>query len=248
MSFAILSFSIFLHLQYIAGFYINNNIVTAKQNRYLPTFSSRNDEANSTTPYRPPIIPFDFARADIKIMKTTEKLNDPLITTSIDKKVNINDNKLQFSDRPAGYDNDSDDEDESALNLETIESDNVILKLFKDIFVGSIYDSSKKQQARFIVRSITVISFGIGIIFTGIWYLFPGKFVNYRGDVDLTQRYSEATFIDPNNLLDNEFQSSNSIYFDDSSVKAEDFVEQEITRFAPVLNEPARAPGNTVDL
>jgi Na+-driven multidrug efflux pump len=51
----------------------------------------------------------------------------------------------------------------------------------RDAYIGAEKDSAERKQARFIVRSITVISITIGIIFTSIWYLFPGQFISYRG-------------------------------------------------------------------
>lgn len=50
-----------------------------------------------------------------------------------------------------------------------------------DLYVDKPGDGRKRRQARFVVRSITTISVLIGVTFSLICYLAPGKFVTFRG-------------------------------------------------------------------
>ena len=72
---------------------------------------------------------------------------------------------------------------------------------FKEVLVDGEYDSRRRVQARGVVRSIAVLSFGIGCVFTLVWYAFPGKFISYRGDKDFSARYSQQMYVDPDELL-----------------------------------------------
>ena len=39
-----------------------------------------------------------------------------------------------------------------------------------------------------------------GVVFTGVWYAFPGKFISIKRDTDFTQRYP-SIYYDPDKLL-----------------------------------------------
>lgn len=108
--------------------------------------------------------------------------------------------------RPTGYDAyDPDDEPNyppSFIDDSTESPKNPLTQIFEEIYVGSPYDSRNKKQARFVVRSITALSFIIGLVFTFIWYAFPGKFISYRENKDFTERYPKV-YMDPDNLLKN---------------------------------------------
>jgi hypothetical protein len=229
----------------VHGFKISTLVI---KNNVFKLFNSELENSDSSLGSklkRPPIIPYDFAREDIKApTKISEPIKQP--TPPVNETKKIPTTKLpEFNDdnaRPTGYNN-KDEDDEIDATPYVNDDDSEIVKLFKGVFIGSIYDSPKKQQARFVIRSITVISFAIGLIFTGIWYTFPGKFVNIRKDYDISAKYA-TSYIDPNDLLGTEFDKNNGEYFDD----ALGLPEKEITRFAPKVNEPIRAPGNTLDL
>lgn len=49
--------------------------------------------------------------------------------------------------------------------------------------VGLKNEERDRRQAIFTIRSISLISIMCGVIFTVIWYLFPGQFVSFRGDI-----------------------------------------------------------------
>ena len=130
---------------------------------------------------RPPIVQFDpseFARKDVVI-----RVNASLIPPMLREET--------ATTRPASYDrlpvlaDDPDDLDsarlEESLAKDGGNSDSGWLqRLLKDAYVGSPYDSSNKKQARFVVRSITALSALIGVVFTLVWYAFPGKFISVR--------------------------------------------------------------------
>eukprot|EP01031_Cornospumella_fuschlensis_P025393 gene25393-30662_t len=142
--------------------------------------------------------------------------------------------------RPTGYNNDSDDEEERELplllslvdtsnegitNTTSNSTDNAVFQFVQNVYIGSPTDPPRRQQARFVVRSITLISFVFGLAFTALWYLAPGKFVSYKGDENIpTSPRSRLDFIDPNRLLN--IPSGTSEYFDD----AEGLPEKERSR------------------
>lgn len=125
-------------------------------------YSSENRESD-----RPPIIPFDFgadfARADIVVTKSTTA-STPRNTTAVSQKNQVA----------------KQDEMPQDQNVEDAPSN-----IFDVLFSDSSNDSREKKQARFTIRSITVLSVLMGIIFTAVWYLFPGRFVSFRGASDL---------------------------------------------------------------
>ena len=112
----------------------------------------------------------------------------------------------------------NDDQDDDWLPSDNAPSDNAvnaITKFFKNVLIDSPYDSRRKLQAKYVVRNIFGFSLAIGIIFTSVWYLFPGKFISYRGDTDFTARYQQS-YSDPSNLLNEGFLNNGGVYFDDA--------------------------------
>ena len=107
------------------------------------------------------------------------------------------------------------DEDDNWLPSRPEDEENVFMKFLLNVLIDSPYDSRRKQQAKYVVRNITGFSVAIGIIFTIVWYAFPGKFISYRGDTDFTARYQQS-YVDPSNLLNEQFSNSGGVYFDDA--------------------------------
>lgn len=169
--------------------------------------------------------------------------------------------------RPTGYDNyedeDEEEKEEERRNREadsnwtpSIDSDpntdSPVFKFLKDTYIGSPYDSRKKQQARYVIRNITGISVLIGLIFTVIWYAFPGKFVSVRGTQDFSQRYN---YVNPDDLLNESMYKgggSETVYFDeDSNPDTNGYANREelsSPRIPYQKNFLPRAPPPTVDL
>ena len=87
--------------------------------------------------------------------------------------------------RPTGYSNEEDDDDDDFVPQLIDEGTPEFLRFLKNAYIDSPYDNKKKLQAKSVVRSITLISFGIGVIFTAVWYAFPGKFVSVRAPTAL---------------------------------------------------------------
>lgn len=203
--------------------------------RRLPSFLKHFSE----NPDRPPIIPFDFAREDIPY-PIDSKPDRSKIPEDPKESKKINEGRVKTREeleldrtRPTGYDTPDDDDDDQDENIIPAfglidENDNAVTKFLKNVYIGSPYDSRKKKQARYVVRNITAISVVIGIIFTGIWFVFPGKFISIRRDTDFTQRY-QSTYIDPADLLSREFDANAGVYFDDG----EGVPIKEEMRFAP---------------
>lgn len=158
------------------------------------------------------VVPFDstdFQRKDIP-MKSPKPEPSQLKGNAEKKLPKVEKRSMEDSDRPTGYGNLDEDDKANNDTTETDEDnwiprrddetvDSAAVKLFKDLYIPSPYDSRKKQQAKFVIRNITVLSFGIGIIFAAIWVLFPGQFISYKGDH--VQTY-QTTYTDPNFLLD----------------------------------------------
>ena len=95
--------------------------------------------------------------------------------------------------------------------------------------INHLIDSDAKKEARYVVRNITGFSVAIGIIFTIIWYAFPGKFISYKGDRDLDvslppiNQYYQAS---PDDLLSKDLYNNRNTngFFEDT--KEEDLVPQ----------------------
>ena len=160
---------------------------------------------------------------------------------------------IENPNRPTGYGipDENDNEEEMKRQMEediesgkyqepTWENRDDFKRWIKDTYVGSPYDSRKKKQARSVVRNITGISIGIGIIFTAIWFAFPGKFINVRGsDPELyQQRYDETVYTAPDELMRDSFDER------DNGLSA----PPEQTRFGEQRNSPPLRGSVTLDL
>ena len=141
-------------------------------------------------------------------------------SVKLDEKKSINSNKQSINinndEVVTGYGNqDIEDEEEfvpPSVDIDPNESP--FLRFLKDTYIGTPYDSKSKKQARYIIRNITLISVSIGVIFTVIWYAFPGKFISYKGDTDFSSRY-EKSYIDPSDLLQID-DTTDTTYFDEN--------------------------------
>lgn len=133
-------------------------------------------------------------------------------------------------ERSDWLDEEVDNSDRSKLDIFIL----TISKVTKELFVDGDYDSRRKKSARGVFRSIGTLSFGIGCVFTLVFYAFPG-FISYRGTTDYSARYSEV-YVAPNGLLDDDYKSSGaeSVDFDDKEAPL-----REQTRFLP---RPRQAP------
>jgi hypothetical protein len=126
--------------------------------------------------------------------------------------------------RPTGYANN--DSDEDAADLETLPPDdekspkNPVVRFFRDVYVGSPYDSRRRQQARYVVRNITGISVAIGLIFTLLWYLAPNKFISYKGDKVPVSYMEQSRLLSPDDMLQDIYPRDSNIdspYLDDGT-------------------------------
>lgn len=176
----------------------------------------------------PQIVPFDFARADIipERLRDDAEVNDYTGTKNRSLKESksaptVKSNTVLDITRPTGYAND--DDDDEGVNAEWLpmntDDANPLLKFLKDVYVGSPYDSNGRKQARFVARSITLISFAIGIVFTVVWYAFPGKFISIRSPQTEANTLGRSipAYVDPDELLRNDIASSPDWeYFDDN--------------------------------
>jgi hypothetical protein len=135
---------------------------------------------------------------------------------------------IEDPNRPTGYGRPDVDDDEESMIAKMLEdkwmppeNESQFDRWFRETYVGSPYDSRKKKQARLVIKNITFISFGIGFIFTAIWFAFPGKFISVRGERDFTERYA-TDFVPPQGLLSEEWSKSKvssadaQLYFDDA--------------------------------
>lgn len=123
---------------------------------------------------------------------------------------------IEDPNRPTGYGRPDLDDNEDEMRRKMLDDNWVpedpslqspLEKWFKDTYIGSPYDSRKKQQARYVIKNITVICFSIGFIFTAVWFAFPNKFISVRGDRDFSQRY-QSSFVEPEGLLSDEWGRS----------------------------------------
>ena len=207
---------------------------------------NNSDEDEKTQPSQPPIIPFDFAREYIIVPPKKEKepsqkplLEVPEVLKRATSVISDYDN-----DRPTGYDNKDEDDDD---NWVPSTDASPVSRFLADFVFDSPYDSPQRRDAKFVVKSVTFLSFAIGVIFTVTFYAFPGKFISYQANTDFAARYSN-TYTDPNNLLggDNGTPPSGSSYgefFDD----AVGLPVREETRFA-IPTTRTQAPGRSESL
>ena len=189
------------------------------------------------SPDRPPVIMFDqdaFAREDIvdkKVAETIEELekekkNSKLGNSIVDKsRPDYDPTPYDYEQRPTGYSRRGmldveDEEDDPDWRPDAVKDD--FTKVLKDIYVGSEYDSDAKKEARYVVRNITGFSVAIGIIFTIIWYAFPGRFISYKGDrngdvmLPPINQYYQAS---PDDLLSKDLYNNRDTngYFEDTN-------------------------------
>ena len=173
------------------------------------------------------IIPYDDDEKDASKRKASEskdmfareeKLNSwfnlPSIKLSENKVIPPNEQLISNDETVTGYNNQDSDEEFVPPSVDIDPNESSVFRFLKDTYIGSEYDSRRKKQARFVIRNITLISVSIGVIFTIIWYAFPGKFITYKGDTDFSSRY-EKSYIDPSDLLQID-DDTNTIYFDEN--------------------------------
>jgi len=183
------------------------------------------------------VVPFDssdFQRKDILIPKA---LKPPV---DVHELLNL-DAVGEYMEKPTGYDDDDDGDDKTdfvPLRIDEKSLDAAATKLFQDLYVPSPYDSKKKKDAKFVIRNITAISVGIGILFAAIWVLFPGQFISYRGD-------HISTVAASNQLLKEEGDTNPTIYFDEPEIGSPPIQQQ--TRF-PFEKKEKLAPAQTLTL
>jgi len=164
---------------------------------------------------------------------------------------NNNNNNNSDNERPTGYDNeeiDPNDLDQLPTSEELKKFDeqfsqfrdsrNPIVQVLFSAYIGTPYDSKNKREARFVTRSITLISFIIGVVFTGVYYIFPGKFISIRGDTDFTSRYSkEQQRYDPDQLLQ-DATDDNFVPFEKNLDRSQLLRENSIERFGDPPRDP----------
>lgn len=185
---------------------------------------------------------------------------------------NRNDNDDFYNARPTGYDTPDDDEDDEIIgdfpanySVDGDGENDLFIKFLKDTYLDNPYDTRKKRQARTVIRNITGLSIAIGIVFTAVWYLFPGKFISIRGDTNFQDRYQNY-YVDPDNLLKSDSDNYNYYYDDNSNSNTESLdkgtnnqksdyfddakglPEQEQTRFLPEKKPTTRLAEPSVDL
>ena len=166
-------------------------------------------------------IPKDYGEMNKVKESKWEKKNDNIDNTNRGTGYNLwnkedEEDQLEELEKRLLLKKENEDEDDNWLPSRDEDITNPIVRFFKSVLIDSPYDSRRKKQAKYVVRNITGFSVAIGIIFTGIFYAFPGKFISYRGDTDFTVRYQQS-YIDPTNLLNEQFPNSDgSIYFDDA--------------------------------
>lgn len=158
----------------------------------------------------------DFARADLPDKKVEEiqKLIDQEKRKSIQPaSPPVNPYDYSDSSRPTGYANEIDEDPSWAPSA----SKDDFMKVLKDVYIGSDYDSAAKKQARYVVRNITGFSVAIGLIFTIIWYAFPGRFISYKGDKDsLNNPSSSIQYVNPDELLSKDLYNNRDVQFEDT--------------------------------
>eukprot|EP01035_Chromulina_nebulosa_P017279 gene17279-22813_t len=176
---------------------LRNNIINIDDNTKI---NDNNNDSDDDKYGRPNIVPFDFAREDV-IVK--QKISNEKKDEKNEENIPESDTIFDDSSRPTGYNNRDDDDDDNAYRPIIDENDSTIVKIFKDVYVDSPYDSARRRDAKSVFRNITGISLGIGLIFTVVWYAFPGQFISYRGDRDFSVKYRPSIDI-PDNILSDE--------------------------------------------
>ena len=115
----------------------------------------------------------------------------------------------------------TDDEDNYPDDWVPSNDENAVMKFLNDCFIPNEYDGKTKRQAKYVARNITGISFIIGVVFTVVWYAFPGKFISYKGDMDFTGYGGQGTAyqppgLQPQDLLSDPFSGGPRVNFDDT--------------------------------
>ena len=185
-----------------------------------PVGRFRHLQLHQSEPSRPPIIPYDDFTANPPVQPQVKDPPPRLVETVrlADKRVKqslVNPSGwIEDPNRPTGYGRPDLDDNEEEMMQKMIDEqwtppadETEFQRWFRNTYIGSPYDSRKKQQARYVIRNITVICFSIAAIFTGIWYAFPNKFISVRGDRDFTERY-QTDFVPPEGLLSEDWSKS----------------------------------------
>lgn len=154
--------------------------------------SLREKESDDDSYGRPILVPYDTVPKDDKELFAKPRV---IVKPSKEPVQEVAKEVVSRDDaQPTGYDTPDDEPADDWLPSDLAPSnDPMIVKIFKDLYIGSPYDSSSRQQARYVIKNITGIVVAIGLIFTFIWYAFPGKFISYQGDTDLTSRYRTSS-------------------------------------------------------
>eukprot|EP00607_Mallomonas_marina_P010863 CAMPEP_0182421128 /NCGR_PEP_ID=MMETSP1167-20130531/6366_1 /TAXON_ID=2988 /ORGANISM="Mallomonas Sp, Strain CCMP3275" /LENGTH=243 /DNA_ID=CAMNT_0024597951 /DNA_START=63 /DNA_END=790 /DNA_ORIENTATION=+ len=213
----------------VLGFYPRTLLHSNYHAKYVMRMvDSSESDANSKNNVNesPQIIPFDdmseFSRDSFKenmnkVKKASENTDgNPIIDINLGVWRNENfssssKNKTNF-ERPTGYSND-DDDDWIPSRIDEDDTPEMI-KFISNAFISSPYDTKSQSQAKQIVRSITLLSFLIGLVFTIAWYAFPGNFIHYKANTQFSSRYA-TQLVDPEELLTTEFTESGGVFFDD---------------------------------
>lgn len=134
---------------------------------------------------------------------------------------------IEDPNRPTGYGRPDLNDNEEEMRQKMLDDnwtpavldESPLQRWFRETYIGTPYDSRKKQQARYVIKNITAICFSIGFIFTAVWFAFPGKFISVRGDKDFSQRYQQS-FVEPEGLLSEDWQRSQApsteAFYDDA--------------------------------
>lgn len=205
----------------------------------------------------------DFARDDIAPPPPTSKQTPASEKRKPDppkREVVINSSGwIENPNRGTGYNTPDLNDNEEEMRQKMLDDnwtpevldESPLQRWFRDTYVGSPYDSRKKQQARYVIKNITAICFSIGFIFTAVWFAFPGKFISVRGQRDFSQRYQQS-FVEPEGLLSEDWQRSQAPsaepFFDDAKglPEKERYADQ---RIPLEQGKPFRlAPPPTLDL
>ena len=147
-------------------------------------------------------------REEAKLKEKEKERMEENVAIEIEKSNNQSNNiDLESNNYSNIYGKDYDDDDW----VPTLADNNPeFIKFLKDTYIGTEFDSPRRKEARYVIRNITGISLTIGIIFTIIWYTFPGKFISYRGDTNFQSRYNTEE------VLRNDFDRNPSKIFENT--------------------------------
>ena len=108
----------------------------------------------------------------------------------------------------------------TSLELVSNSTESLFVRFLKDVYIGEEDDNPRRKQARYVLRSITFLSFAIGIAFTALWYIAPGKFISYRGDRDFSEKYSSEYWVSNVDMLGNNDSSERDISIMDGELNS----------------------------